>query len=76
VLPVAVPSHTPLLAEASHSFRQALAKAHLPAEVLSGVRLLSGIDGDTVFDVRVGADKLARQIQHGVLWRSGRYQGC
>src|SRR6202042_780515 len=32
VLPVAVPSHTPLLAEASHSFRQALGKAHLPAE--------------------------------------------
>src|ERR1700722_6484763 len=30
VLPVAVPSHTPLLAEASASFRQALAKAHLP----------------------------------------------
>jgi [acyl-carrier-protein] S-malonyltransferase len=70
VLPVAVPSHTPLLAEASHSFRQALAKAHLPAEAPSGVRLLSGIDGDTVFDVRAGADKLARQIQQTVDWAS------
>jgi hypothetical protein len=60
VLPVAVPSHTPLLAEASHSFRQALGKAHLPAEVPPGVRMLRGIDGDTVFDVRAGADKLGR----------------
>jgi len=68
VLPVAVPSHTPLLAEASHLFRQALGKAHLPAEVPPGVRLLSGIDGDTVFDVRAGADKLARQIQQTVDW--------
>ena len=68
VLPVAVASHTPLLAEASRSFRQALDRAHLPAEVPSGVRLLSGIDGDTVFDVRTGADKLARQIQQTVDW--------
>jgi [acyl-carrier-protein] S-malonyltransferase len=29
---------------------------------------LSGIDGDTVFDVRAGADKLARQIQQTVDW--------
>jgi [acyl-carrier-protein] S-malonyltransferase len=68
VLPVAVPSHTPLLAEASRSFRQALDRARLPAEVPLGVRLLSGIDGDTVFDVRTGADKLARQIQQTVDW--------
>jgi [acyl-carrier-protein] S-malonyltransferase len=34
------------------------------------VRLLSGIDGDTVFDVRTGADKLARQIQQTVDWAS------
>jgi [acyl-carrier-protein] S-malonyltransferase len=68
MLPVTVPSHTPLLASASDRFRQTLAKAHLPAEVPSGVRLLSGIDGDTVFDVRAGADKLARQIQQTVDW--------
>jgi [acyl-carrier-protein] S-malonyltransferase len=56
------------MAEASRSFRQALGKAHLPAEAPSGVRLLSGIDGDTVFDVLAGADKLARQIQQTVDW--------
>jgi [acyl-carrier-protein] S-malonyltransferase len=67
-LPVAVPSHTPLLADASDRFRQALAKAHLSAEMPPGVRLLSGIDGDAVFDVRAGADKLARQIQQTVDW--------
>jgi [acyl-carrier-protein] S-malonyltransferase len=68
MLPVAVPSHTPLLADASDRFRQALAKSRLPAEVPSGVRLLSGIDGATVFDVHTGAHKLARQIQQTVDW--------
>jgi [acyl-carrier-protein] S-malonyltransferase len=68
MLAVAVPSHTPLLANASDRFRQALTKAHLPAEMPSGVRLLSGIDGAAVFDVRAGADKLARQIQQTVDW--------
>lgn len=57
MLPLAVPAHTPLLADASDRFRQALAKAHLAAEIPSGVRLLSGIDGDTLFDVRAGAHK-------------------
>jgi [acyl-carrier-protein] S-malonyltransferase len=68
MLPVAVPSHTPLLAEASEEFRQALSNAHLPGQVLPDVRLLSGIDGDTVFNVQSGADKLARQIQQTVEW--------
>jgi [acyl-carrier-protein] S-malonyltransferase len=68
MLPVAVPSHTPLLAEASEDFRQALFNAHLPEQVPPGVRLLSGIDGDTVFDVRSGAEKLARQIRQTVDW--------
>jgi [acyl-carrier-protein] S-malonyltransferase len=68
ILPVAVASHTPLLAGASDRFRQALTKAHLPAEVPADVRLLSGIDGAAVFDVRAGADKLARQIQQTVDW--------
>jgi len=35
-----------------------------------GVRLLSGIDGATVFDVHTGADKLACQIQRAVDWAS------
>ena len=68
MLPVAVPSHTPLLAEASEEFRQALFKAHLPEQVPPDVRLLSGIDGDTVFDVHMGAEKLARQIEQTVNW--------
>jgi [acyl-carrier-protein] S-malonyltransferase len=68
ILPVAVASHTPLLASASDRFRQALTKTHLPAEVPTDVRLLSGIDGAAVFDVRAGADKLARQIQQTVDW--------
>ena len=70
MLPVAVPSHTPLLAEASEEFRQALFNAHLPEQVPPEVRLLSGIDGDTVFDVHTGADKLGRQIQQTVDWAS------
>ncbi len=68
MLPVAIPSHTPLLADASDRFRRALSKAHLPGEMLADVRLLSGIDGAAVFDVRAGADKLARQIQQTVDW--------
>ena len=70
MLPVAVASHTPLLADASEQFRQALGKVHLPARMPLDVRLLSGIDGDTVFDVHTGADKLARQIQQTVNWAS------
>jgi [acyl-carrier-protein] S-malonyltransferase len=68
ILPVAVASHTPLLAGASDRFRQALTKAHLPAQVPADIRLLSGIDGAAVFDVRAGGDKLARQIQQTVDW--------
>jgi [acyl-carrier-protein] S-malonyltransferase len=68
IVPVVVPSHTPLLAKASDQFRYALANAPLPPEIPGGVRLLSGIDGDTVFNVQSGADKLARQIQQTVEW--------
>jgi len=68
MLPVAVASHTPLLADASSRFRQKLTEAHLPSEMPRGVRLLSGIDGEAVFDVQAGADKLARQIQQTVDW--------
>jgi [acyl-carrier-protein] S-malonyltransferase len=74
-LPVAVPSHTPLLAQASEEFRQALFKAHLPEHVPPDVRLLSGIDGDTVFDVRTGAEKLARQTRQTVDW-AGCMESC
>jgi [acyl-carrier-protein] S-malonyltransferase len=67
-LPVAIASHTPLLSGASDRFRQALTSARLPAEIPADVRLLSGIDGAAVFDVRVGADKLARQVTQTVDW--------
>jgi [acyl-carrier-protein] S-malonyltransferase len=68
ILPVAIASHTPLLAGASDRFRQALIRARLPVEMPADVRLLSGIDGATVFDVQAGADKLARQIWQTVDW--------
>jgi [acyl-carrier-protein] S-malonyltransferase len=68
ILPVAIASHTPLLAGASDRFRQALTKAGLPAKMPADVRLLSGIDGAAVFDMRAGADKLARQIKQTVDW--------
>ena len=63
-----VRAHTPVLISASERFRKALTGVHLPAQLPANVRLLSGIDGDTVFDVRTGADKLARQIQQTVDW--------
>jgi [acyl-carrier-protein] S-malonyltransferase len=67
-LPVAVASHTPLLAGASRKFLTALTEMNVSTQVRPNVRLLSGIDGNTVFDVRAGADKLARQIEQTVDW--------
>ncbi len=67
-VPVAVASHTPLLRRASERFRTALGKVRLPGALPSGVRLLSGIDGDAVFDLRDGLDKLARQVGQTVDW--------
>ena len=68
IIPVAVASHTPLLRRASAQFRTALGKVELPGALLSGVRLLSGIDGNAVFDLHDGMDKLARQVQQTVDW--------
>jgi [acyl-carrier-protein] S-malonyltransferase len=42
---VAVPSHTPLQADAGDRLRHALTKALLPGEMPSGVRVPSGIAG-------------------------------
>jgi [acyl-carrier-protein] S-malonyltransferase len=61
-LPVAVPSHTPLLSQATEQFRAVL---RLPS---AGYRLLSGIDGDTIYDMETGIDKLARQISTTIDW--------
>ncbi len=68
LLPVAVPSHTPLLHRASERFRDILAKARPAAEIPPDVRLLSGLDGAAVFDLEAGLDKLALQIRQTVDW--------
>ena len=68
IIPVAVASHTPLLRQASEQFRAALGKVKLPGAMLSGVRLLSGIDGGAVFNPHDGMDKLGRQVQQTVDW--------
>jgi [acyl-carrier-protein] S-malonyltransferase len=66
-LSVAVPSHTPLLREATEPFRAALRGA-CPRLPNAGHRLLSGIDGDTIHDIETGIDKLARQISTPIDW--------
>ena len=66
-LPVAVPSHTPLLREATEQFRAVLREAS-PQLPRDGYRLLSGIDGDTIYDIETGIDKLARQISTTIDW--------
>jgi [acyl-carrier-protein] S-malonyltransferase len=66
-LPVAVPSHTPLLRQATEQFRAVLREASPPLPS-AGYRLLSGIDGDTIYDMETGIDKLARQISTTIDW--------
>lgn len=66
-LPVAVPSHTPLLRAATERFRTVLREAS-PRLPRAGYRLLSGIDGDTIYDMETGMDKLARQISTTIDW--------
>lgn len=75
LLRVAVASHTPLLAEASRRFGEVLARMNLPELPSPGVRLLSGVDGDVVFDVRAGRRKLAAQISQTLHW-SACLDGC
>jgi [acyl-carrier-protein] S-malonyltransferase len=66
-LKVALPSHTPLLAAATEQFRAVLREAS-PRLPRAGDRLLSGIDGDTIYDIEAGIDKLARQISTTIDW--------
>ncbi len=68
LLRVAVASHTPLLAEASRRFAEALAGTPWPCGLPAGIRLLSGVDGDAVLDPAAGARKLAAQISQTVRW--------
>jgi len=67
ILPVAVPSHTPLLSKATGQFRVTLREAS-PRLPRAGYRLLSGIDGETVLDIETGIDRLARQISTTIEW--------
>ncbi|MEJ0091682.1 MAG: acyltransferase domain-containing protein [Limisphaerales bacterium] len=67
-LAVNVASHTPRLAAASVEFRKLLNQISIRRAPNMGVRLFSGIDGDAVFDVPTGMDKLAAQISHTLQW--------
>ncbi len=74
-LAVNVASHTPRLADASTAFSGVLGKAVTGRSLSAGVRLFSGIDGEAVFDVGAGAEKLAAQISHTVRW-AACLDGC
>ena len=67
LLAVRIASHTARLAPASLEFRAALDGVPL-APLRPGVRLLSGIDGESVTSLPEGADKLAAQISQTVAW--------
>lgn len=64
-LRVAVPAHTPLLAEASRRFRTALdAASPRPPRA----PLLSGIDGDLLRGLPEACDRLALQVSRTIDW--------
>jgi len=65
---VAVPSHTPFLKAASNGFRVVLEESRHKREMPAEVRLLSGIDGGPVFDIKKGLENLALQIEQTVDW--------
>lgn len=64
-LPVHVPAHTPLLAEASSGFADALAHAGLTTPHLP---LLAGIDARLVRDAAVAQHSLAAQLSQTIEW--------
>ncbi len=65
----------PLLRVAGERFRAVLGKAKPRSAMPADVRLLSGIDGDAVFDPEKGLDKLARQVAQTVDW-AARIDAC
>lgn len=67
-LPVHVASHTPRMAKASEVFGQRLMQLQHLRALDPTMRLLSGIDGQAVFDLREGLRKLAAQLSHTVNW--------
>ncbi|SEH33404.1 [acyl-carrier-protein] S-malonyltransferase [Methylobacterium sp. 275MFSha3.1] len=68
VLPVHTPSHTPLLDAATAAFRDALAAVPPRRPPPRMPRLVSGLDGSTVFRDAEGRDKLALQISRTIDW--------
>lgn len=68
VLPVHTPSHTPLLVAATDAFRAVLGRTRISRPPPGAPRLVSGLDGATVFRSEVGVDKLARQISQCIDW--------
>ena len=70
LLRVAVAAHTPLLAEASRRYGDILVQLRLPDRPAKGIRLLSGVDGETVFDLANGRQKLATQISRTINWQA------
>jgi [acyl-carrier-protein] S-malonyltransferase len=67
-LPVSVASHTSLLQPATPAFHQRLAAVSMPEIVPNTVRLLSGLDGESVFKTAPGQAKLAAAISHTIDW--------
>ena len=66
VLPVAVASHTPMLAGAVAPFAARLAYAHWRTPAFP---LLSGISAEPVFDAKKAMAELPRQIAEPIRWR-------
>ena len=66
VLPVAVASHTPMLAGAVAPFAALLAEAHWRTPAFP---LLSGISAEPVFDAKKAMAELPRQIAEPIRWR-------
>lgn len=67
-IPVKVPSHTYLLADASVAFSHVLADINLQSSPTIGTRLFSGIDGNSVLDPKNDVNKLALQISQPIRW--------
>ncbi len=65
-VPVGVASHTPLLRGAAEEFSAFL--VGLEGVRVPEARLISGIDGASVFDAREGLAKLGRQVAETVDW--------
>ncbi|MGU3464729.1 acyltransferase domain-containing protein [Methylobacterium sp. C33D] len=68
VLPVHTPSHTPLLDAATAVFRGALDAVQPRRPGPRAPRLVSGLDGSTVFRDADGREKLALQISRTIDW--------